>query len=186
MKKLTAILCGLSIICSMTGCTKKENEPEKAPIVPVVTQTMYKAEEMSVPADFSSLISLDYSAAKGTALIYQNKDMGYSVQYYDENLNETENYLLSEGDISYSCMTFMAQDGTIHLLIRSAEYDGDPTEDYEKFYEEAIPRLEVYSFTPEGEKSGFLTVEELPQSFNLMNSITDLLYYNGNYIVSTF
>lgn len=186
MKKLTAILCGLSIICSMTGCTKKETEPEKAPIVPVVTQTMYKAEEMSVPADFGSLISLDYSAAKGTALIYQNKDMGYSVQYYDENLNETENYLLSEGDISYSCMTFMTQDGTIHLLIRSAEYDGDPTEDYEKFYEEAIPRLEIYSFTPEGEKSGFLTVEELPQSLNLTNSITDLLYYNGNYIVSTF
>ena len=186
MKKLTSFLCALSLICTMTACTKKEIETETIPEAPVVTQTMYKAEEMSVPTDFSSLISLDYSAAKGTALIYQNKDMGYSVQYYDENLNETENYLLSEGDISYSCMTCMTQDGTIHLLIRSAEYDGDPTEDYEKYYNEAIPRLEIYSFTPEGEKSGFLTVEELPQSFNLMNSITDLLYYNGNYIVSTF
>ncbi len=186
MKKITAILCGLSIICAMAGCSEKKTELEKTPVIPVVTQTMYKAEEFPIPDDFSYHLSLDYIAEKGTALVYQNNKMEYCVQYYDENMKETDNLVLSKGDLTYNSRCYIASDGTIHILIAYGEYDGDPTADYEKYYAEAEPKIEFYSYNSNGEKIGYLNVEDIPDSYNMMNSITDLLYYNGNYIISNF
>lgn len=185
MKKITAFICGLSIICAMTGCTEKKTEPEKAPVIPVVTQTMYKAEEFPMPEDFSYHLSLDYIVEKGTALVYQNNKMEYCVQYYDENMKETENLVLSKGDLTYNSRCYIAPDGTIHMLIAHGEYDGDPTADYEKYYAEAEPKIEFYSYNPNGEQIGYLNVEAIPDSYNMMYSITEIIYHDGKYYLSS-
>jgi hypothetical protein len=91
MKKLTAILCGLSIICSMTACTEKPQESEVISVTPVVSQTIYKSEEFPMPDDYNGLISLDYSAENGTALIYYNEDFEYFAQLARLNFNITKN-----------------------------------------------------------------------------------------------
>ncbi len=186
MKRLTAILCGLSIICTMTACTEKENEPEKAPVVPVVSQTIYKSEEFPMPDDYNGLISLDYSAEKGTVLIYHNGDFEYFVQYYDENLNPTEKFALRQGKIEYGTKAYVDADGTIHLVTVYGEYDGDATTDYEEYYAKAEPKIEIYSYNSKGEEIGYLNVEDIADSFNLMNSITEMIYCNERYILTFF
>ncbi|MBR6580382.1 MAG: extracellular solute-binding protein, partial [Ruminococcus sp.] len=185
MKKLTAFICGLSIICAMTGCTEKKTEPEKAPVVPVVTQTIYKSEEFPMPDDFSYHLSLDYIAEKGTALVYQNNKMEYCVQYYDENMKETENLVLSNGDLTYNSQCYIAPDGTIHLVTVYGEYDGDISTDYEEYYANAVPKIEFYSYNPNGEKIGYLNVEAIPDSYNMMYSITEIIYHDGKYYLSS-
>lgn len=186
MKKLTAILCGLSIICSMTACTEKPQESEVISVTPVVSQTIYKSEEFPMPDDYNGLISLDYSAEKGTVLIYYNEDFEYFAQYYDENLNPTEKISLRQGKIEYGTRAYVAADGTIHLITVYGEYDGDASTDYEEFYANAEPKIEIYSYNSKGEEIGYLNVEDIADSFNLMNSITDMIYCNEKYILNFF
>lgn len=186
MKKLTAILCGLSIICSMTACTEKPQESEVISVTPVVSQTIYKSEEFPMPDDYNGLISLDYSAEKGTVLIYYNEDFEYFAQYYDENLNPTEKISLRQGKIEYGTRAYVAADGTIHLITVYGEYDGDASTDYEEYYANAEPKIEIYSYNSKGEEIGYLNVEDIADSFNLMNSITDMIYCNEKYILNFF
>ena len=186
MKKLTSFLCGLSIICSMTACTEKPQESEVISVTPVVSQTIYKSEEFSMPDDYNGLISLDYSAEKGTVLIYYNEDFEYFAQYYDENLNPTEKFSLRQGKIEYGTRAYVSADGTIHLITVYGEYDGDASTDYEEYYANSEPKIEIYSYNSKGEEIGYLNVEDIADSFNLMNSITDMIYCNEKYILNFF
>ncbi len=186
MKKLTSFLCGLSIICTMTACTEKPQESEAIPVTPVVSQTIYKSEEFPMPDDYNGLISLDYSAEKGTVLIYYNGDYEYLAQYYDENLNPTEKFLLRQGKLEYGTRAYVAPDSTIHLVTIYGEYDGDAATDYEEYYANAEPKIEIYSYNSKGEEIGYLNVEDIADSFNLMNSVTDMMYCNEKYILNFF
>lgn len=186
MKKLTSFLCGLSIICTMTACTEKPQESEVIPVTPVVSQTIYKSEEFPMPDDYNGLISLDYSAEKGTVLIYYNGDYEYLAQYYDENLNPTEKISLRQGKLEYGTRAYVAPDSTIHLVTIYGEYDGDAATDYEEYYANAEPKIEIYSYNSNGEQTGFLTVEDIPDSFSLMENVENFVFYNGNYIIAGF
>ncbi len=186
MKKLTSFLCGLSIICTMTACTEKPQESEVIPVTPIVSQTIYKSEEFPMPDDYNGLISLDYSAEKGTVLIYYNGDYEYLAQYYDENLNPTEKISLRQGKLEYGTRAYVAPDSTIHLVTIYGEYDGDAATDYEEYYANAEPKIEIYSYNSKGEEIGYLNVEDIADSFNLMNSITDMIYCNEKYILNFF
>ena len=186
MKKLISFLCGLSIICTMTACTEKPQESEVLPVTPVVSQTIYKSEEFPMPDDYNGLISLDYSAEKGTVLIYYNGDYEYFAQYYDENLNPTEKFSLRQGKLEYGTRAYVAPDSTIHLVTIYGEYDGDAATDYEEYYANAEPKIEIYSYNSKGEEIGYLNVEDIADSFNLMNSVTDMMYCNEKYILNFF
>ncbi len=186
MKKLTSILCTLTLICTMKACIEKPQESEVLSVTPVVSQTVYKSEEFPMPDDYNGLISLDYSAEKGTVLIYHNVDFEYFAQYYDENLNPTEKFTLRQGKIEYGTKAYVAPDSTIHLVTVYGEYDGDASTDYEEYYANAVPKIEIYSYNSKGEEIGYLNVEGIADSFNLMNSITDMIYYNERYILTFF
>ncbi len=184
MKKLTSFLCAVTLILSAVSCGKNPVAEEQKPVeTPVVTQLLYKSEQHSIPDDLDSHISMSYTPNKGTGWLYKaNSD--FVIQYYDENLNETEKIKLMS---NYDCQSFygsLDSNGNAHILLIYGDYDGDPT-DYEKYLKEAKIRLEIHSFDENGTKTEKVEIENAHEYFDLATPIDDIIYHDGKYIITS-
>lgn len=186
MKKLTSVLCAVTLILSAVSCEKKPvADKEKIIETPVVTQLLYKSEKISVLDDMENHISLGYSTNKGTGLLYQSTDSEFFIQYYDKNLNTTEKISLMKEENCQSFYGSLDSNGNACLLMLYAEYDGGPAEDYEKYFDEAEESLIIHNFDENGTETGIIEIENADKYFRLDIPIDNIIYYDGKYIITT-
>lgn len=181
MKKITALLSALALICCTASCTAKPDETQSGVETVTVSQTIYKEDRAELPKGFGYMDDMSYVEGKGMRIAYGSGDKHFFADY-DEDLVASEPVEFLEAENVFSSRFCIAPDGSISAFIIYAVSPLDISDP--DYYNEAEFSLEMRRFSPDGEELETLPLEDTREYYDpLKNFCTFFCSYGEKWII---
>lgn len=164
MKKLSAILCALSLITAVSCSSPESFSSQTASEGTSVTQTMYKEERLSLPDDLAKYYDIDYFGGSDR-LFYRSSENKLKCACYGEDGTVVSSYELTDVNGSEAVYTATDADGSLYALILFADGDREAFDDPQEFIQNADIRAEIRSFDSDGRELSAVEISGIEKYF---------------------
>lgn len=171
--RISVLLTASILYFSAASCSTQKNGDSSSGITTAITvsQTMYKEERLSLPDDFGTVITTGYVDETGKILLlYSNIDGNTRLSVINSDFKEESNIALTENEEIHMQKAEIRPDGSINLLLMFVSYDKPEITDVDDYYKNAEKSFEIRCFSPSGELSESISVNELSECYSLETS----------------